>query len=99
MIHLSSFILSPKYPRTLYQWLIYGQNTITSTLELFGEPGGYSAMAKSVGLTCGIATQMLLDGVPALNKPGVFAPYSKDICDPLRVKLATEGIELVEKII
>ncbi|KAJ0140503.1 Uncharacterized protein HZ326_16577 [Fusarium oxysporum f. sp. albedinis] len=37
------------------------RNTSTSALELFGEPGGYSAMAKSVGLTCGIAIQLLLD--------------------------------------
>ncbi|SCO77331.1 uncharacterized protein FRV6_01543 [Fusarium oxysporum] len=56
----------------------------TSALELFGEPGGYSAMAKSVGLTCGIAIQLLLDDEPAFNKPGVIAPYSREICDPIR---------------
>ncbi|RKL04039.1 hypothetical protein BFJ68_g11224 [Fusarium oxysporum] len=68
----------------------------TSALELFGEPGGYSAMAKSVGLTCGIAIQLLLDDEPASNKPGVIAPYSREICDPIRVRAEAEGIKLVE---
>src|SRR5687767_2749805 len=39
-------------------------------------------MSKAVGVTCGIATQMLLDGFPPLNRPGVLAPYTKEICDP-----------------
>ncbi|RBR09410.1 hypothetical protein FVER53590_29422 [Fusarium verticillioides] len=78
------------------EWKDGTKNTITSTLELFGEPGGYSAMAKSVGLTCGIATQLLLDGEPAFNKPGVIAPYSREICDPIRVRVEAEGIKLVE---
>ncbi|KAL6412570.1 putative Saccharopine dehydrogenase [Ilyonectria robusta] len=47
-------------------------------------------MAKSVGVTCGIATQLLLDGLPALNEPGVLAPYTREICDPIRVKLEEE---------
>ncbi|KAH7216712.1 hypothetical protein BKA60DRAFT_609596 [Fusarium oxysporum] len=68
----------------------------TSALELFGEPGGYSAMAKSVGLTCGIAIQLLLDDEPASNKPGVIAPYSREICDPIRVRAEAKRIKLVE---
>ncbi|KAG6982597.1 hypothetical protein FOFC_17179 [Fusarium oxysporum] len=68
----------------------------TSALELFGEPGGYSAMAKSVGLTCGIAIQLLLDDEPASNKPGVIAPYSRKICDPIRVRAEAKRIKLVE---
>jgi spermidine synthase / saccharopine dehydrogenase (NADP+, L-glutamate-forming) len=52
-------------------------------------------MALTVGLPCGIATQLVLDGV--LNKPGVHAPYSKDVCDPLRKVLEKEGVGLVEK--
>ncbi|KAF6517824.1 hypothetical protein HZS61_003385 [Fusarium oxysporum f. sp. conglutinans] len=72
------------------------RNTSTSALELFGEPGGYSAMAKSVGLTCGIAIQLLLDDEPASNKPGVIAPYSRKICDPIRVRAEAKRIKLVE---
>ncbi|KAF5241900.1 hypothetical protein FAUST_3594 [Fusarium austroamericanum] len=74
------------------------KNTITSTLELFGEPNDYSAMSKSVGLTCGIATQILLNGDPAFNKPGVLAPYSREICEPIRTRVEAEGIKLIEKI-
>ncbi|KAI7771541.1 hypothetical protein LZL87_011744 [Fusarium oxysporum] len=78
------------------EWTDGTKNTITSTLELFGEPGGCSAMAKSVGLTCGIAAELLLDCEPAFNKPGVIAPYSREICDPIRVRVEAEGVKLVE---
>lgn len=54
-------------------------------------------MAKSVGLTCGIATQLLLDGHPALNVPGILAPYKKEICDPIRELVEKNGIRMVEK--
>lgn len=56
-------------------------------------------MSRSVGVTCGIAAQLLLDGHPALNTPGVLAPYKKEICDPIREKLELEGIVMVENIL
>ena len=67
-------------------------------MELFGEPGGYSAMSRSVGITCGVATQLLLDGHPAIAKPGVVAPYTRDICDALRERFEPEGIKLFERV-
>jgi saccharopine dehydrogenase (NADP+, L-glutamate forming) len=54
-------------------------------------------MALSVGVTCGIATQLLLDDYPAVRKPGVLAPYTKDICDPIRQLLEKEDVVLVEQ--
>lgn len=54
-------------------------------------------MSLSVGITCGIATQLLLDGNPALNTPGVLAPYRKEICDPIREILEREGVKMVER--
>lgn len=77
--------------------LNFEQDTITSTLELFGDPDGYSAMSKSVGVTCGIASQLMLDGFGPLNEPGVLAPYTREICDAIRVRLEAEGIKLVER--
>ncbi|RXW23748.1 hypothetical protein EST38_g2120 [Candolleomyces aberdarensis] len=77
------------------EWADGSEQILTSTLEAYGSPKGYSAMALTVGLPCGIATQLVLDGV--LNKPGVHAPYSKDVCDPLREVLEKEGVGLVEK--
>ncbi|KAK8064512.1 hypothetical protein PG994_007150 [Apiospora phragmitis] len=65
--------------------------------KLLGDPHGYSAMAKAVGVTCGIATQLLLDGHPAIAKPGVVALYTKDICDPIREAVEREGTKLIDR--
>jgi hypothetical protein len=54
-------------------------------------------MALTVGLPCGIATQLMLDGV--LSGPGVHAPYSKDVCDAIRTVLEREGLGLIEKVL
>lgn len=54
-------------------------------------------MSKLVGVTCGVATQLVLDGHPAFAKPGVFGPYTEDVCKPLREKLLAENISLVEQ--
>jgi len=77
--------------------LMYGQQIITSTLEAYGAPDGHSAMALTVGVPCGIATQMVLDGT--LSTPGVLVPYTKEICDPLRERLEEEGIAMVERVL
>ncbi|KAK7414074.1 hypothetical protein QQX98_007017 [Neonectria punicea] len=79
------------------EWKDGSQNTITSTLELFGDPDGYSGMSKAVGITCGIATQLVLDRSPPFNKTGVLAPYTREMCDALRFNVEAEGIKLVEK--
>lgn len=75
----------------------YDKQTLTSTLEQYGSPSGHSAMALTVGLPCGIATQLVLDGV--INTPGVLAPYTKDICEPIRAILENEGLGLVERVL
>jgi saccharopine dehydrogenase (NADP+, L-glutamate forming) len=56
-------------------------------------------MSLSVGVTCGIATQLLLDGHPAFNTPGVLAPYNKEICDPIREGVEREGIKMIERVL
>ncbi|KAL8946661.1 MAG: hypothetical protein Q9222_006971 [Ikaeria aurantiellina] len=80
------------------EWRDGNQQTLTSTLELFGGPNGSSAMSKSVGVTCGIATQLLLDGHEALNTPGIVVPYTKAICDPIRELVEKEGIHVVQRV-
>jgi spermidine synthase len=72
---------------------------LTSTLEAYGStvPGGYSAMALTVGVPCGIATQLVLDGV--LKEPGVHAPYDPEVCETLRKVLEMEGLGMVEKVL
>jgi saccharopine dehydrogenase-like NADP-dependent oxidoreductase len=71
------------------------QDVITSTLEAYGKPSGHSAMALTVGVPCGIASQLVLDGV--INQVGVQRPYSSELCDPIRKLLEEEGIRMVEK--
>ncbi|KAF4576901.1 spermidine/spermine synthase family protein [Pleurotus pulmonarius] len=79
------------------EWADGTEDILTSTLEAYGIPGGHSAMALTVGLPCGIATQLVLDGV--LNTPGVQAPYTKEICDHIRKILESEGVGMVEKVL
>lgn len=74
------------------------KETRTSTLADYGEPKGYSAMAKLVGVPCAVAVQQVLDGT--IKEKGILAPMSPEICRPL-MKTLTEkyGIEFKEKTI
>ncbi|EKM50846.1 uncharacterized protein PHACADRAFT_187523 [Phanerochaete carnosa HHB-10118-sp] len=81
----------------IVEWADGKIDTLTSTLEAYGEPDGHSAMARLVGLPCGIATQLVLDGM--INTPGILAPYTKELCDPIREILENEGVGLVEKVL
>ncbi len=73
----------------------------TSTLFDYGKPVGSgegpSSMAKLVGVPCGIAVQLVLDGV--ISKAGVLAPYTRDIVDPILAEVEKEGITLVERVL
>ncbi|RAK97613.1 saccharopine dehydrogenase (NADP+, L-glutamate-forming) [Aspergillus ibericus CBS 121593] len=72
------------------------KETRTSTLCEYGVPGGYSAMAKTVGVPCGVAVKLVLDGT--ISEKGVLAPMTMDICAPLIKTLKEEyGIEMIEK--
>ena len=79
------------------EWADGRRETRTSTLEAYGDPAGHSAMALYVGVPCGIAVQLVLDG--KLNTPGVLAPYSKEICDPIREVLEQQGMGLIERVL
>ncbi|KAJ8296733.1 Saccharopine dehydrogenase [NADP(+), L-glutamate-forming] [Rhodotorula toruloides] len=72
----------------------------TSTLLEYGAPTGSdgpSFMAVSVGRTCGVAVQLVLDG--QIKQKGVFAPYTRDVVDPLLAALEAEGFyKMVEKV-
>jgi spermidine synthase / saccharopine dehydrogenase (NADP+, L-glutamate-forming) len=70
---------------------------MTSTLEMYGEPFGHSAMALTVGIPCGIAVQLVLDGV--IKQTGIVQPYSKEICEPLRKLVEQEGLGMTECIL
>ncbi|KAL6938607.1 saccharopine dehydrogenase (NADP+, L-glutamate-forming) [Hanseniaspora opuntiae] len=80
------------------EWADGSKETRTSTLVAYGKPDGYSAMAATVGLPVAIATQMVLN--KEIQGPGLLAPYSPEINDPIMEKLKTKyGIYLKEKTI
>ncbi|ORX61595.1 saccharopine dehydrogenase [Hesseltinella vesiculosa] len=79
------------------EWKDGSKETRTSTLVEFADPNGFQAMAKTVGVPCGIATQLILDG--KLTKTGVIAPMSSDINDPIIELLEKEGIGMIEKVL
>ncbi|MCJ1358753.1 MAG: hypothetical protein MMC33_008753 [Icmadophila ericetorum] len=79
------------------EWSDGSKETRTSTLELLSDPNRFSAMALSVGVTCGIATQLVLDRHPAFVASGIWAPYTKEICDPIREAVEKEAVRMVER--
>jgi spermidine synthase len=71
---------------------------LTSTLLDYGVPNGTTSMAKLVGVPCAIATRLILEGNTALKQKGkIVAPYSAEVCDPIRIELEKEGIALQER--
>lgn len=74
------------------------EETIVAMLEEYGDRhGGPSAMARLVGVPCGLAVQLVLEG--ALNKPGVHAPYDEPTAKLFRDRLESEeGVHMVEKV-
>jgi saccharopine dehydrogenase (NADP+, L-glutamate forming) len=74
------------------------KETRTSTLAEYGDPKGYSAMAKLVGVPCAVAVQQVLDGT--ISEKGILAPMSPEICKPLMTTLTEKySIKFVEKTI
>jgi len=77
------------------------KETRTSTLCEYGAPygsGGYSAMARLVGVPAAVSTKLVLNGM--IKQRGVLAPMSGEINEPLIKELKEKyGIECIEKTI
>ena len=74
------------------------KETRTSTLVEYGDPKGFSAMAKLVGVPCAVACLMVLDG--RISKKGILAPVDWELAEPLLKELKSKyGIALTEKTI
>ena len=67
---------------------------IISTLIDYGIPGGYSAMARTVGLPAAIASKMILHG--EINETGVHIPIKPGIYNPILGELEKEKIKFEE---
>lgn len=74
------------------------KETRTSTLVEYGDPKGFQAMARLVGIPCAVAVLQVLDGT--ISEKGILAPMTPEICRPL-LKTLTEnyGVHIREKVI
>ena len=68
---------------------------ITSTMVDFGQPHGYTSMARTVGLPAAIAVKMILHGDIALT--GVQVPVLPELYNPVLDELEALGIHFEEK--
>ena len=69
---------------------------ITSTLVARGEPGGFTAMAKTVGLPTALAVKLLLQGKLLLR--GAQIPTHPSIYDPILAELESAGLVFEERV-
>ncbi|XP_039989443.1 alpha-aminoadipic semialdehyde synthase, mitochondrial [Xiphias gladius] len=65
------------------------------SLVVYGDPNGFSAMAKTVGYPAAIAARMLLDG--EINTKGLVVPMTKEIYGPALARLKEEGLHIMSK--
>mmetsp|Transcript_7952 Transcript_7952/g.13351 ORF Transcript_7952/g.13351 Transcript_7952/m.13351 type:complete len:119 (-) Transcript_7952:66-422(-) len=70
----------------------------TSTMVASGqskESKGHSIMGQTVGVTCGIATRMVLEG--KIARKGVLSPIYPEIYNPILDELEKRGIKMVDE--
>jgi len=61
----------------------------------YGEPGGFTAMAQTVGMPAAIAVKLVLTG--KLQIRGTHIPINPSVYQPILEELAGEGIAFVDK--
>jgi len=74
-----------------------GPERITSTLVAYGEPDGFTAMAKTVGLPTALAVKLLLRGELSLR--GAQIPTHPSIYEPILTELESAGLVFDETVI
>lgn len=80
------------------EWADGTTETRTSTLVDYGVPGGYSSMAKLVGVPCAVAVMEVLKHQGEFSKPGLYAPMTPEINNNIMKTLKDDyGIFLTEK--
>ncbi|CAD5225372.1 unnamed protein product [Bursaphelenchus xylophilus] len=66
------------------------------SLVAYGDPHGYSAMARTVGYTTAIVSHMLLNG--EIQRKGMIRPTTKEIYRPALKRLQDFGIRATTKV-
>ncbi|MCL4295873.1 MAG: saccharopine dehydrogenase NADP-binding domain-containing protein [Anaerolineae bacterium] len=69
---------------------------ISSTLIAFGEPGGDTAMARTVSLPAAIGVDLILSG--QVSATGIQTPLTPMWYEPILAGLKDRGIECVERV-
>jgi saccharopine dehydrogenase (NADP+, L-glutamate forming) len=72
------------------------KNSVSSSMVIKGENNRHTAMAKTVGLTLGIAAKFILDGT--IKATGLHIPILPEIYEPVLKELEKHGITFTEKI-
>ncbi|KAG7219641.1 hypothetical protein INR49_007198 [Caranx melampygus] len=65
------------------------------SLVVYGDPNGFSAMAKTVGYPAAIAARMMLNG--EISTKGLVVPMTKEIYGPALARLKEEGLQFISK--
>lgn len=73
------------------EWPDQKKETREVSLVAYGDPNGYSAMAKTVSIPAAIAAKMILDG--EVKTKGFIVPLQREYYDPILKRMAVEGIE------
>jgi saccharopine dehydrogenase (NADP+, L-glutamate forming) len=82
------------YHRFVVEHADQTRERVTSTLISFGEPGGYTGMARTVGFPAAVAAQFILDGI--ITRKGVVDPTPRDVYVPMLRELKKYKIDCVE---
>jgi saccharopine dehydrogenase (NADP+, L-glutamate forming) len=73
-----------------------GRERIVATLVAYGEPGGFTAMAKTVGMPAAIATELILtDRIPLT---GCQIPTHPAVYRPILAELERRDLRMVETV-
>lgn len=68
---------------------------MTSTFIDYGEPDGYTSIAKMVGLPAAIASRLIMEG--KIDFKGVHIPVKKESYEPVLKGLEKEGVNSEER--
>ena len=69
---------------------------ITSTMVQYGDPGGMTAMSRSVGLPAAIGARLLM--TDAFPRPGAHIPTDPAIYRPMLRELGRTGIDFKDHV-
>ncbi|CAH0046454.1 unnamed protein product [Clonostachys solani] len=86
-----TFVLQHEF---VVQWVDGSKDTVTFALQFEGQSTGYTALAKSVGIPCGIASQLVLGQYLPVCLQGIRAPYTQKQFASVRAMLEAEDIKL-----